>query len=325
MSGRRIRDLRRWRTRLAGSVLSVMSVMGPSTPAWATERGLLPRHPRVADAQLVVPVPRAMPEPLVRPAQTPALAARRDTAAPMSAEPALPFDALVRRAAQVASVDAALLHAIIDTESGYDPQAVSVRGAIGLMQVLPRTGERFGVRRLEDPAENVRAGASYVRWLLSRFDGDLTLALAAYNAGEGAVLRYGRQIPPFPETQNYVRKVMAGYARLRDASPEPVVPKPPLQTTRPVRPMKPVQPAAVLADTKANTNAPAGATRASERGDVGSDGAATARAWRLLRGVGALLTRSPSAEAAGDHGRDRPAVVMPSHGRDDRSAVGGPG
>ncbi|MDN4572315.1 peptidoglycan N-acetylmuramoylhydrolase [Pandoraea cepalis] len=244
------------------------------------------------------------------------VASARDTDAPTSADPALPFDAVVQRAAQVASVDAALLHAIIDTESGYDPQAVSVRGAIGLMQVMPRTGERFGVRRLEDPAENVRAGASYIRWLLARFDGDLTLALAAYNAGEGAVLRYGRQIPPFPETQNYVRKVMAGYARLRDASPVPAVPS---------RSLPPMQPAAVLVDTKPETKAPATTTPARERGDMSSDEAARERAWRLLRGVGALLTRSPSAEASDSRGRDRPAVVMPARGqaRGAGAAIGG--
>lgn len=345
MSGRRIRDLCGWRARLAGGVLSVLSMMGPSVSVWAMDGGLLPRHPRVADAQLVVPVPRATPDVLARPAQapvvaspgdadapTPIIATSRDTTAPMSvvatsrdtdaptsADPALPFDALVQRAAQVASVDAALLHAIIDTESGYDPQAVSVRGAIGLMQVLPRTGERFGVRRLEDPAENVRAGASYVRWLLARFDGDLTLALAAYNAGEGAVLRYGRQIPPFPETQNYVRKVMAGYARLRDAGPVPAVP------SRPLPPMQPMQPAAILVDTKPDTTAPATTTPARERGDTPSDEAARERAWRLLRGVGALLTRSPSAQASDSRGRDRPAVVLPARGqaRGAGPAVGG--
>lgn len=327
MSGRRIRDSRRWRTRLAGGVLSVLSVLGPSMSVWAMDGGLLPRHPRVADAQLVVPVLRATPDALARPAQAPVVASPRNTDAPTSivasapvapttsAEPALPFDSLVQRAAQVASVDAALLHAIIDTESGYDPQAVSARGAIGLMQVLPRTGERFGVRRLEDPAENVRAGASYVRWLLSRFDGNLTLALAAYNAGEGAVLRYGRQIPPFPETQNYVRKVMAGYTRLRDASPAPAGFTPP--TPR----VQPMQPAAAFADANAQTTT----TRATEHGDAASDGAARERAWRLLRGVGALLTRSPSAEASDSRGRDRPAVVLPARGqaRGAGPAIGG--
>lgn len=403
MSGRSIRNSRWWNARLAGGVLSVLSVLGPSMSAWAMDARLLPRHPRVAEAQLVVPVPRATPEALARPAQAPVVASLRDTAARTSivagprdtmaptsivasprdtgaptsviasprdtaaltsAEPALPFDSLVQRAAQVASVDAALLHAIIDTESGYDPQAVSVRGAIGLMQVLPRTGERFGVRRLEDPAENVRAGASYIRWLLSRFDDDLTLALAAYNAGEGAVLRYGRQIPPFPETQNYVRKVMAGYTRLREANSAPVVSAPPMrpgestprirpvpsgqptqsaqstepmqsmqtvqtvQTARPThfmqptpstQPMQPMQPATVLVDTNNDTRSSGRTRPASERGDGASDAAATARAWRLLRGVGALLTRSPSAEAAGGHGRDRPAVVMPARGQE-RSA-----
>ncbi len=106
-----------------------------------------------------------------------------------------------------------LLHAVIRAESAYDPQAVSSKGAAGLMQLMPGTAERYGVQDRHDPQQNVRGGASYLRDLLSMFDNDLRLALAAYNAGENAVIKYGRQIPPYPETQHYVEKVMAFLAQ----------------------------------------------------------------------------------------------------------------
>ena len=101
-----------------------------------------------------------------------------------------------------------LLHAVIRTESGYDPSAVSSAGAIGLMQLMPGTAARYKVGDIWDPVENVRGGAAYLRDLLDMFDQDLRLALAGYNAGENAVIKYGRQIPPYPETQQYVRKVL---------------------------------------------------------------------------------------------------------------------
>lgn len=101
-----------------------------------------------------------------------------------------------------------LLHAVIRTESAYNPGAVSSAGAIGLMQLMPGTAARYKVRDIWEPAANVRGGAAYLRDLLDMFDQDLRLALAGYNAGEGAVIKYGRQIPPYPETQQYVRKVL---------------------------------------------------------------------------------------------------------------------
>jgi soluble lytic murein transglycosylase-like protein len=98
-------------------------------------------------------------------------------------------------------------------ESGYDPHAVSRAGAVGLMQLMPDTARRYGVRNLRDPAQNVQAGARYLRDLMGKFDNDLTLALAAYNAGEEAVAQYGNRIPPFRETLNYVPKVLDVYRR----------------------------------------------------------------------------------------------------------------
>ena len=101
-----------------------------------------------------------------------------------------------------------LVLAVMATESNFDPWAVSPRNARGLMQLIPDTARRFRVRDLTDPADNIRGGMAYLRWLLAYFEGDLKLALAAYNAGERAVERY-RGVPPFAETRMYVRKVIA--------------------------------------------------------------------------------------------------------------------
>lgn len=123
---------------------------------------------------------------------------------------------LIREAASQHGLEFELLQAVIATESGFDPQAVSPKGAVGLMQVIPDTAERFGVRavgrqsvseRLTDPRTNIQAGSRYLAWLVNQFNGDVRLAVAAYNAGEGAVLKAGRRIPNYPETIDYVRKV----------------------------------------------------------------------------------------------------------------------
>ena len=102
-----------------------------------------------------------------------------------------------------------LLHAVVRAESAYDAKAVSRAGAVGLMQLMPATARRYGVEDRENPVQNLRGGAQYLRDLLEMFDQNLRLALAAYNAGENAVLQYGRQIPPYDETQTYVRRVIA--------------------------------------------------------------------------------------------------------------------
>jgi soluble lytic murein transglycosylase-like protein len=104
-----------------------------------------------------------------------------------------------------------LMDAIIVVESAYEPEAVSSKGAMGLMQLMPDTATRFNVANAFDPAENMRGGARYLRWLMDRFDGELELVLAAYNAGEGAVERHGNRIPPYNETQAYVVRVLRLY------------------------------------------------------------------------------------------------------------------
>lgn len=123
------------------------------------------------------------------------------------------YSPLIDKVAERESLQPELLHAVVTVESAYNPQAVSAKGAVGLMQLMPDTAKRYGVENIHDPVENVQAGASYLKDLLEEFDQDLKLALAAYNAGENAVRRYGNQIPPFPETQTYVRKVIGLYGQ----------------------------------------------------------------------------------------------------------------
>ena len=113
-------------------------------------------------------------------------------------------------------LDPALLHAVILAESRYNADAISRRGAIGLMQLMPDTAARYKVADAFDANQNIRGGAQYLSYLLKLFDGDLELAIAAYNAGEGAVIRNGRKIPPYPETVAYVPKVMAFYRKYQE-------------------------------------------------------------------------------------------------------------
>jgi len=118
--------------------------------------------------------------------------------------------------AEVASryqVPEALLHAVITIESAYDPNAISRAGAVGLMQLMPATAKRYGVANRRNPSANLTGGTRYLKDLLLRFDSNLELALAGYNAGENAVEKFGNQIPPFDETRNYVRKVLQLYSQ----------------------------------------------------------------------------------------------------------------
>ena len=134
----------------------------------------------------------------------------------------------LRSASARHGVDYALLQAVIATESGFNTRAVSPRGAVGLMQLMPATASRFGVsgdarrsveQKLVDPATNVAAGTRYLRYLMDLFEGRLDLALAAYNAGEGAVQRAGNRVPAYRETRNYVQSVMGLYALLKPPLP----------------------------------------------------------------------------------------------------------
>ena len=117
------------------------------------------------------------------------------------------FEPLVREHAARQSLRPDLVRAVIQVESGFNPWARSPKGAMGLMQLMPGTARELGVRNAYDPAENIRGGTAYLRQLLDKYDGNEELALAAYNAGSGAVDRYGRRVPPYRETKDYVRKV----------------------------------------------------------------------------------------------------------------------
>lgn len=121
------------------------------------------------------------------------------------------FSSMIADAAYKNNVDARLVHAVIQTESAYNPSAVSRAGAVGLMQLMPDTARRYGVLNRNDPVQNVNGGTRYLKDLLDMFNYNLRLAVAAYNAGEGAVMKYNNSIPPYPETQNYVRQVLARY------------------------------------------------------------------------------------------------------------------
>ncbi|MHB1141341.1 MAG: transglycosylase SLT domain-containing protein [Sulfuricaulis sp.] len=121
------------------------------------------------------------------------------------------FSPLVEKAAREHQIDQALLRAVIAVESGYDPNAVSRKGAVGLMQLMPQTARRYGVRNLYDPAQNIQGGARYLRDLMGKFNNDLPLVLAAYNAGEDAIAQHGNRIPPYRETRSYVPRVLDYY------------------------------------------------------------------------------------------------------------------
>lgn len=149
---------------------------------------------------------------------------------------------LIVRHARMQGLDVALVKAVVAVESAYEAAAVSHKGAVGLMQVIPETAERYGIaddakrtvaQKLLDPAVNIGVGTRYLKDLLALFAGNLDLALAAYNAGEGAVARYGNQVPPFPETQEFV-KLVRQFHDLYTPPPPPL--PPPARITIPRRP-----------------------------------------------------------------------------------------
>jgi len=123
--------------------------------------------------------------------------------------------ALIAKAATTYRLPNALLHAVITAESSHNANAISHAGAVGLMQLMPDTARRYGVSNRTDPRANIHGGSRYLRDLLGMFNNNLVLALAAYNAGENAVIRHGKKIPPYAETQTYVKRVLEYYKRYR--------------------------------------------------------------------------------------------------------------
>ncbi|MBQ7567371.1 lytic transglycosylase domain-containing protein [bacterium] len=139
----------------------------------------------------------------------PATVNNANTSAPVSNDPKQ-YDSIIAEASQKYHVDESLIRAVIRQESAFNPQATSYCGAQGMMQLMPETAAELGVKDAYDPRDNIMGGTKYLSRLLDQFDGNMTKAIAAYNAGPGAVQQHGG-VPPYPETQNYVDKVLGYY------------------------------------------------------------------------------------------------------------------
>jgi soluble lytic murein transglycosylase-like protein len=173
--------------------------------AWRDVNGTLVLSDRkLSDGALTYAVPDA---PAIRATTPPAGATYRDK-----------FEPLVQEHARRHALRPDLVRAVIQVESGFNPQARSPRGAMGLMQLMPKTAAELGVRNPYDPAENIRGGCMYLRRLMDRYSGNEELALAAYNAGADAVDRHGKTVPPYRETRDYVKRVAARGGDGRQAS-----------------------------------------------------------------------------------------------------------
>ncbi len=127
-------------------------------------------------------------------------------------------DSYIVTSARRYNIDPLLIYSQMHQESAFKKRARSHKGASGLMQLMPATARRFGVKNIYDPKQNIDAGVKYMRWLLDKFNGDVVLALAGYNAGEGAVMKYGWQVPPYRETRDYVARITRRYDAISDPS-----------------------------------------------------------------------------------------------------------
>ena len=194
---------------VAGTWLSLCTPTQAQIASYVNERGKLiyvngdsPRHHR---GSTISSTPDGRLAPPDMATASPALPSRQQIGFSDSR-----LDRIVREAAERHSLDPALVKAVISTESGWNPRAVSSKGAMGLMQLIPGTAQRYGVANPYDPAQNVEGGTMHLRSLLDRYNGDLTKSLAAYNAGERAVDQSGG-VPPIRETRRYVQKVTDAY------------------------------------------------------------------------------------------------------------------
>jgi soluble lytic murein transglycosylase-like protein len=124
------------------------------------------------------------------------------------------IDGYIAEFSALYNIDPLLIYAQMSQESSFKGRATSSKGASGFMQLMPDTARRFGVTNIYNPKQNIKAGVKYMRWLLDKFGGDKRLALAGYNAGEGAVIKFGNQVPPYRETQNYVARIMTHYEQI---------------------------------------------------------------------------------------------------------------
>jgi soluble lytic murein transglycosylase-like protein len=178
-----------------------------------------PRTGKLVRSVIVTPkavAERTVPETVI----TPRVVPPASPAPPAPVEQATTIEQTVEQVAAQTGVQPELLHSVIQVESNYNPNAVSSKGALGLMQLIPATAQRFGVNDVFNPVENIQGGAKYLRYLLELYNGNYPLALAAYNAGEGAVAKYGG-VPPYRETQNYVQSVAKRLEKKMAAKPVP--------------------------------------------------------------------------------------------------------
>jgi len=182
---------------------------------YSNQNGYTKIHPENVSGNVVVNVNGETYRPQARRAEKPAVKSKPVNVIPLRSvrvsrsKNKQQFEQLIAKTADKHQVDPKLLHAVIQAESAYNPSAVSSAGAVGLMQLMPATAARFGVNDSYDPVQNIEGGTRYLKHLLHLFNSDLRLAVAAYNAGENAVIRHHHNIPPYAETQHYVSEVLA--------------------------------------------------------------------------------------------------------------------
>jgi soluble lytic murein transglycosylase-like protein len=200
----------RIRNCIFGAVVAAVAGLVLAAPLRAQIASYVDEHGKLIFVNGDSPKPRSGSTISHRPLIGASNAASLISSARVAAPPPDRLDRIVRDAAERHRVDPALVKAVISTESGWNPQAVSRKGAMGLMQLIPETAQRYGVGNPYDPAQNVEAGTTYLKTLLDRYDGDLNKSLAAYNAGPHAVDRSGG-VPAFRETREYVQRVTNAY------------------------------------------------------------------------------------------------------------------
>jgi soluble lytic murein transglycosylase-like protein len=210
----KVRPARRWGPLLL-ALLGVIAV-GESRGDWVSD--LIAREQartaKIIAARTTGPASMAIAKAPVTVPDYKVVLSPEKSAKPASRQSSL-YRSIIARYAIQYRVPVALVEAVISQESGFDPWALSAKNAQGLMQLIPATARRFGVTNPWNPEQNIRGGTAYLSWLLDRFDGDLPLALAGYNAGENAVKRY-QAIPPYRETRRYVERVMTLYGSARE-------------------------------------------------------------------------------------------------------------
>jgi soluble lytic murein transglycosylase-like protein len=195
-----------------------VSVEVPAPKARLTPQD--PRRPKVRSSAKQTSVPSPEPSSLVKPtilfADQPVSISGNASSLRGYTTGSAQVDSYLIDSGARNGVDPLLLYSVMHQESSFKSHALSPKGARGLMQLMPGTAARFGVTSIFDPRQNIEGGARYLRFLLDRFDGNVNLALAGYNAGEGAVEKYGWQIPPYAETQEYVRRISRRYSLIQD-------------------------------------------------------------------------------------------------------------